>query len=789
MGERKSRRKTRKRAHAESTPKAARPASALTRVLPLILEALPFLAVLLLVAPYLWPLDRAPTSAFSDIHHYHAPMMELLAAGLRHDGELPRWNMQDFAGMPTLGDPQTQMYNPLHWLLLLRPSLHAFGPLIVVYTLAGAASFFLYGWTLGLAAASAAAGAVIFTLGGALLLHLVLPGHTVFAPFFLVPLLLANLHRVAHAPRPGGVAGGAALVGLLAVSLHPQLLFYSGCMIAVVCAATVRRALHPGRALAALAAAAALGLALAAVHLLPIGAFASEFSRGQPALFDPAATAEDASPGAGWFADVVSGRGAAPGAEINWETHYYLGGGALALVLTGLFAWPRHHERRQLVWLHGTIALVLVLFALGRAGDVAPWLGRLPGFAYFRIPARALVLLGLPVALLVALGVEALARAPVQRCRVTALAACVAALGLLATTRADGVHFLTLAIVMAGGALMNGAGGLGGSGAAGARAGTGALLVVVALALDAGVIVAPYVETAPETTLGGLTPGLVLPDGAGDAIRIAELERGAVEPAIPELAVRRHGLETLAGFNPLIPWRFVLYASRAGGFDPFRYPFDIAVPLLAREEPVLFDLLGVTHILHPPSETTRTWRWQRSAGAFPRTYLVPGPIVVPEGDAPIQDDVGALERLVALDPHTHVLLHGRAAEAALAAIGAGPGTALEAYRSVPLATRTANRLTLDVRLERPGILVLNEPFFPGWRASDGGDVIPVLRANVLFRALALTAGEHHLALEFAPLAWRIGWWISLGAATLTLALAVVSQCRRRRLPQPVEPAA
>jgi hypothetical protein len=303
------------------------------------------------------------------------------------------------------------------------------------------------------------------------------------------------------------------------------------------------------------------------------------------------------------------------------------------------------------------------------------------------------------------------------------------------------------------------------------------------------VLVAPYVETAPETTIGGLARGLVLPDDAGDAIRVAELERGAVEPAIPELAVRHHGLETLAGCNPLIPWRFVLYASRAGGFDPFRYPFDVAVPLLAREEPVLFDLLGVTHILHPPSEAARTWRWERSAGAFPRAYLVPGPIVVPEGDAdaPIQSDVAALERLATLDPRTHVLLHGRAAEAALTAIGAGPGTALEAYRSVPLATRTANRLTLDVRLARPGILVLNEPFFPGWHARDGGDAIPVLRANVLFRALALTAGEHHIALEFVPLSWRAGWWISLGAATLTLALAVVPRCRRPRLPRPVEP--
>lgn len=729
---------------------------------------MPFVAVLLLLAPYLWPFDRAPASEFSDIHHQHAPMTELLAAGLRRDGELPRWNPQDFAGMPTLGDPQTQMYNPLHWILLVRPSVHAFGVLIVVYALAGAAGFLVYARVLGLSMASAAAGAVTFTLGGALLLHLVLPGHTVFAPLFLVPLLLANLHRIVRAPTPGGVAIGAALVGLLAVSLHPQLLFYSGCLIAAVCAATLRRAPHPGRGLAAVAAAAALGLALAAVHLLPIGAFASEFSRGQPALFDPAAGAEDATPGPGWFAGIVAGPSATRGTDINWETHYYLGGTALALALIGAFAWPRRHELRGLVWLWGAIAAALLLFGLGPSGGVAPMLERLPGFAYFRIPARALVLLGLPVAVLVAFGVEALTRAPVRRRHVIAIAACVIALALLGATRADGVHFLALASAAAGAALVTAAGPV--------SAAAGAILLVAALALDAGAVVAPYVVTVPEATIGGLARGVVLPDDLRDATRIVELERGAVEPGIPELAVRRHGLETLAGFNPLIPWRYVLYASYAGGFDPFRYHFDVAVPVLGREEPVLFDLLGVTHVLHPPSANAHGWRWERSAAAFPRAYLVPGPIVVPEGegDTLMTREIEALERLAAVDPHSAVLLHGPDAEAALAAVGAAPGAALEPYRPIPLTTRTPNRLTLDVHLDRPGILVLNEPFFPGWRAQDGGRDLALLRANVLFRALALTPGTHHLALEFAPLAWRLGRWISLGAAALTFALGMLS---------------
>jgi hypothetical protein len=750
------------------------PSAALAGAPALVLRAAPLAAVLLLLAPYLWPLDRAPTSSFSDIRQYHAPMAELLAAGLRRDGELPRWNVQDFAGMPTLGDPQTQMFNPLHWPLLWRPSLHAFGPLIVAYTLAGALGFLAYAHALGLSAPGAAAGAVAFTLGGKLLLHLVLPGHTVFAPFFLIPWLLWSLERAIHRAGPGWIAGGAILTGLLAVSLHPQLLFYSAALVATVSVARARHAPRARRALAAVAAAAVLGTALAGVHLLPMAMLASEFSRGQAALFDATRVTEDLAaaeehlgPGERWPADMISGHEPPPDWEIlGCEGRYYVGGVGFALAMVGLLAWPRRDPRRRLAWLFGVTALVLLLFGLGTRGGVEPWLRGLPGFAFFRIPARALVLLGFPVALVIALGVEALERAPARRARLVAAAAAALALAALWASDAAGAHFATVLATVAGAVLLAGPGRR--------RRGAGALLVVAAVAVDAALIVAPHVATAPETTMGRLPQGLVLPADIAATVRFAEFDRRGGAPVVPQLEVRRRGLERLAGYNPLIPWRFVLYASYAGGFDPFQQRFDmVAVPIPARARPVLFDLLGVSYLLHPPVVAGGMWRWERSTEAFPRAYLAPGPVLVPEGEgtARLASEQDALARLAALDPRAQVLLHGRAAESALAAIGADDGRAFEPYRPVPLASRTANRLALEVQLAQPGILVLNEPFFPGWQARDGGREVPLLRANVLFRALVLGPGEHRIELEFAPISWRIGRWITVAAALTTLALA------------------
>ncbi len=82
------------------------------------------------------------------------------------------------------------------------------------------------------------------------------------------------------------------------------------------------------------------------------------------------------------------------------------------------------------------------------------------------------------------------------------------------------------------------------------------------------------------------------------------------------------------------------------------------------------------------------------------------------------------------------------------------------------------RVELEARLKRPGIVVLADLYYPGWTLQIDGKPAPILRANRLMRGAAVTAGTHRLVYTFDPLSFRIGGGISLLSIALALVLGV-----------------
>jgi hypothetical protein len=67
-----------------------------------------------------------------------------------------------------------------------------------------------------------------------------------------------------------------------------------------------------------------------------------------------------------------------------------------------------------------------------------------------------------------------------------------------------------------------------------------------------------------------------------------------------------------------------------------------------------------------------------------------------------------------------------------------------------------NEIALKTTSGADGVLVLSEVYYPGWRAWVDDREVQVLRADYLFRAVELPAGEHRVRLVYDPWSFKVG---------------------------------
>lgn len=143
----------------------------------------------------------------------------------------------------------------------------------------------------------------------------------------------------------------------------------------------------------------------------------------------------------------------------------------------------------------------------------------------------------------------------------------------------------------------------------------------------------------------------------------------------------------------------------------------------------------------------------------PRAYTVGGFTVEPDLDR-------ALEQITqdSFDPTRSVVV-----DRAPAGVGSGmPGPAGPAPR---ITRYENNKVDLSVTMQRAGLLVLSDSIYPGWKATVDGKDAEVLRADGLFRAVALPAGSHEVKFSFVPASLLIGFGISLVSLIALIAFA------------------
>jgi hypothetical protein len=206
------------------------------------------------------------------------------------------------------------------------------------------------------------------------------------------------------------------------------------------------------------------------------------------------------------------------------------------------------------------------------------------------------------------------------------------------------------------------------------------------------------------------------------------------------------------GHNPL-RLRWFYEATRVG--DYFATPGQrVFSPLYPSYRSVFADLFGVRVIATgvPIEEIDKALKpgdldligRTRDAYVYENPRALPRAMVVGNWQLADFNRLDATGWPAAVDPRRTVLLE-RAPAGIAAGIARRPGGA----RIV----RYANA-QVDVAVDAPdgGLLLLNDVWHPWWHATLDGKPVDILRADVIFRAVALPPGRHDVRFTFDPFA-------------------------------------
>jgi len=460
----------------------------------------------------------------------------------------------------------------------------------------------------------------------------------------------------------------------------------------------------------------------------------------------------------------------------EWAT--YLGLPVLGAAIVAL--WGPRRKVAYALWACAILAAALALGAYTPLYGVA--LRVLPGLSLLRVPARFWILVLGCVSALAGMGLDATAalrRDPkAKRPASLALGAVLAALGALGGFAA--------------------ATGLGKAGAY-ARFGIAGAVGIASLALTmrgrATRVAAALILCAAFADATGAARAWwhlaavdeVVAPGREVAAYLASLpDRGRVYSpsySVPQQTAWAYRLEMADGVDPTQLARYRRFMALAGGYEVTAY--TVTIPPFPPDAPVesalrdsrpnarLLGLLNVTHLAAAFPIEGEGWELvaraagvyvYRNAEALPRAWLVHDVRVVGDGEA--------LGRLEGMDLRRQALIPP---EWTGLVAGAGGNADGDAVRVV---ARSANALELDVQATAPGLLVVSEAWYPGWRAWVDGRAVPVARADYVLRAVPIEeAGAHRVRLAYVPIAFYVGAAVS---AVAFLGYAIVAAWGGRR---------
>jgi hypothetical protein len=750
-----------------------------------------------------------------DVVTFYLPWYTFLGQHVRHL-DIPGWNPHVFSGMPFAADPQSGWgYLPAIVLFALFPPLVAYKFFVLFHLLLGAVATYTLARLLGFRSLASFAGATAFTFSGTL-------GATgcctiqaqlvIWIPVALIGIDLASrtkmwrnrflvlsLSGVAVSQMLAAWVGQGTFYGLLLVGSY--LAFRMIAMPASEYLGHWRRMLDFVANGAFLF---SIGFGLGAAALLPrLEAVSRTFVGGS------AYQVVNCGPYCGndWWSTLRLTM-----SYVSWWFPYYIGGAALACASIGVLAARR---RRILIYFIALTWVILVLPMHPTA--ITRLLFLIPRFEGLHLhdPSRALSLLPIGIAILVAAAVEEFPRItrhswalaiPLGLRAVWWFFVLSVPLAILPVATFTGRAFLGVSLVAGLGAI------LGTHGLAAQRWSIflgdrvlPVLLVVLVLWDPAGHAMVdalrhPRADPRAELAIAASASSTDL-SGAGEFLQqhraAGELFRyyGFVAPTdgawqahehyydpsvLPMLLNNRSillGLQDVQGYDPAHLVRYRNFFQEINGLardyhEELVYPAGLGSPLL--------DLLNVRYIIVPNNALTDPARDNlhlltaryRSVFANGKVQVLENPNALPrvwvvhDVSQVSADDV--LRQLASsdVDPRAKALVEGIPPTLQQPPTGNDDSVTITNYED--------DQITFTVNAASDGMVMLSEVYDPGWHAYIDGKRTTVYRADYILRGVAVPAGDHEIVFRYEPDPLRFGLLISL-ASTLAV-FAVIIWC-------------
>ena len=652
---------------------------------------------------------------FSDFTITHFPNLLYTQNSLKTWGQVPLWNTAILSGNPFSADPLSSLWYPPYWLAIALPAPYGLNVLTIIHVAAGGLGIALLVNGLGYRNLASFAAGVVFILMPKLYGHIGAGHITLVWAVCLTPWLLYLEYRSSRVSGSfisiflPALAAGWILLADVRWGVWSWLLWWTFSFSQVPVTAA-RSGNKPGiiygsviwmKVQQSIAA-----ILIASLLLLPLIQFTGLSTRNYIASADSLYLS---LPPASLFGLVFPNFGG----SAEWMTYF----GVVPILLLLVVLATKESRSKTAFWI---IWFIVALTA--SLGDILPGAelaARLPVVSLLRVPPRALFIAGICLSITTASGLQALSSdlegkgKKIVRLVITGFIALSVGLGLLFGMSADkpaGFIWGALFSAMAGSAIL--------------------LMTYMRMTIRAGFAV---LSALLIVDLGFVSHSMLRfenePQGfaeKADTIRVIiaddESPGRVYSPSysIPQEIAALNNIRLADGINPLHLAAYSAYMADATGVKCTSY--SVTVPSFQNGNPALDNRDAI-----PDAQKLGFLNVTHAVSAFPLETA---------GFELIQESDGI-----------YVYRNTRAMPAAWVQEGAELNTNAQ-YQPDQVVQYSPNKVSIQA--EGPGILVLADPYYPGWIARVDGSKEKIVEVGGLLRGVEIASGSHAVEFLFRP---------------------------------------